>query len=364
MKTIEGISKKLQRIKSYFSVVIMFTALTIIISCSKDDPTPVVPDVVPPTSVACKVQTQSVAGTGRESATITYTYDFVFTYTYDEKDNQIGLNSSYKYKYSDGKTQISSVSSSNQYNENYFLLRTIYQYNATGKDGTTSNSNTNTDYVYTEGRLTKTTYNVNDNGKVSNYNFSYEYDVDGKLTKVSNTYDNSYTTFQWSGNKVQKMTRVDKVGNTNSPFLEYNSDGRLAKSIETRGGLSDEFRYQYDAKGQQIRYERYINAKPSSAFSSEYDNKVNPNLQLYPQHKGHPVIPGTQAEYIYKNNITKSMYYSGDPVTGEWKVESSTLYTHDYNGKNLPVESVAQNLDKNGVQTSTSRTSYQYLDCQ
>ena len=348
--------------KNYYSTAIIFLMM-ILISCSKDDPAPAGPAAALPSST-CKVQSQTTSGTGRESATVTYTYDFLFTFTYDERGNNVGSSSNYKYNYSDGKTQLSSNSESKQYDENDFLLRTIYQSSSTGKDGATSNSNYNTEYTYTEDRLTKAVYNTNTNGTIRNYNVSYEYNEDGKLTKFINTYDNSYTKFEWSGNKVIKMTRVDNVGNTNSPFLEYNSDGLLIKSIDTRGGLSDESRYQYDANGQQTRYERYINAKPSSAYSSEYDTKENPNKQLYPTPKGHPIIPGTQPEYIYKNNLTKTTYYIGDPVTGEWKVEASGIYTHDYNGKNLPLESIYQGLDKSGAQVSSSRTTYLYLDCQ
>jgi hypothetical protein len=364
VKFTKSIVKKFKSISKYLLPVLILTILELAGSCSsKDDPTPAGPAVIPPAT--CKVKSQTISGTGRESATVTYTYNFIFTFTYDENGNQVGSNSTYTYNYSDGKKQTSTNSVSNQYDKDNFLLRRIYQYNATGKDGTTTNSNTNTEHSYTDGRLSKTTHNINDNGKVSNYSFSYEYSADGKLTKQSTTYDNSYTKYEWNGVKLQKMTHVDQVGNSSSPFLEYNSEGLLIKSIRTFGGGStDEYRYQYDNSGQQIRFERYINTKPASAYTYEYDDKINPGIQLYPKPKGHPTIPDTQAEYVYKNNQTKFTYYSGDPVTGTWKTESSTVYTLDYNAQNLPVEIVSQALDKDGIQTSTSRTTYEYIDCQ
>lgn len=364
VKYANSIERKSKSLSKYLLPISIFTIIVLAGSCSsKDDPAPVAPEVIPP--VACKVKSQTVSGTGRESATVTFTYNFIYTFSYDESGNQVGSNSSYKYTYSDGKTQMSTNSISNQYDKDNFLIRRVSQYNATGKDGATSNSNTNSEYTYNEGRLSKTTHNINDNGKLSNYSFSYEYNAEGKLTKLSTTYDNSYTKYEWNGDKLQKMTYVDQVGNSTSPFLEYNSAGLLVKSIRTYGGGStDEYRYQYDNSGQQVRFERYINTKPSSAYAYEYDDKVNPNGQLYPTPKGHPKIPDTQAEYVYKSNQTKFTYYAGDAVTGAWKTENTTIYTLDYNAQNLPVEIISQTLDKDGIQTGTTRTTYEYIDCQ
>lgn len=353
-------SDKIKSINRWLSAVLSISML--LFSCNNNDPEPNNTTIAP--SAKCKVQSQAISGTGRESPTITYTYNFLFTYTYDEKGNQVGSNATYKYQYSDGKTSTSSNSISHQFDENDFVLRRVAQYSSTGKDGISTNTTTNTEYTYAEDRLIKESHTINENGKVRDYSFSYEYDTEGKVTKVSNTYNNSYSKFEWSGSRVQKMTHVDQYGNTSSPFLEYNSDGLLIKSIDTRGGYSDEYRYTYDTEGQQIRFERYINTKPSSAYVSEYDSKENPYSQLYAKFKGHPTVPSTQSDYKYKHNLTKSISYTGDPVTGEWKLNGSTLYAYGYNGKNLPLDVVVQNLDKDGVQTSTSRTDYQYQDCQ
>ena len=367
MKIGEDIVSLLKKQKRPFQKLflsVMLLGSVMIFSCQKDDPAPAAPVAPPPPIAKCKVQTQTTSGTGRESATVTYTYEFVFNFTYDQKGNQTAQTATYKHKYSDGKTTISSNSTSNQFDANDYIIRKVVQSNSTNKDGAVSNSSTNIEYTYANERLIKQDYSSVDNGKPRNFSLSYEYSTDGKLTKLSNTYDNSYLKYEWNGNKVQKMTLVDQVGNITSPFLEYDNDGRLIKSIETRGGLSDEFRYQYDTEGQLVRYERHINSKRYSAFTTEYDTKENPLKLTYPKLKGHPSVPRTQAEYEYKHNPIKEVTYEIDPATEEWKVSHTNLYTLDYNNKNLPTEVIGQGLDKNGMQSNTSRTSYVYQDCQ
>ena len=58
------------------------------------------------------------------------------------------------------------------------------------------------------------------------------------------------------------------------------------------------------------------------------------------------------------------MSYTGDPGTGEWKINGTTPLYLDYNNKNLPTEVVGQTLDDKGIQKNTNRTSYVYQDCQ
>jgi YD repeat-containing protein len=360
MKTEEGSAAILVKQNAFKKIVLYIVLLgtAMIPSCQNDDPAPAAPVTQPLPTAKCKVQTQSVSGT-----TASYTYDFLFTYTYDKNGNQTAQTGTYKYKYSDGKLETSSNSTSNQFDANDYIIRRVTQASSTSKDGAVSNYSTNIEFAYADDRLIKQDYNTVENGKPKNFSYSYEYNTEGKVTKVSNTYDNSYNKYEWNGNKVQKMTRVDQYGNTTSPFLEYDNAGRLIKSIETSGGSSDEFRYQYDADGQLVRYERYINSKPSSAFTSEYDNKESPSRQMYPKLKGDPNIPRIQADYELKNNVTKEVSYNGDVGTGEWKVNSTTLYTYDYNNKNLPTEVIGQRLDDKGIQTTTNRTSYVYQDC-
>ncbi|HKZ38913.1 MAG TPA: hypothetical protein VJ184_14725 [Chryseolinea sp.] len=365
MKKFIAVSLDKTRASRYLLCVLFIGVVTFLVSCSDDDDaTPSTAAVIPPPPSVCKVKSQTTSGSGIESATVTYTYTFAFTHTYDADGNQINSNSTYNYNYSDGKTAASTIAEKNVFDKNGFILSKTSQYSSTSKDGTVSNSSNDFVYTYDKDRLIKESVTSIRDGKTQDYSFSYEYDIDGKLTKFISTYDNSYAKFEWNGNILQKMTRVDQFGNTNTPFLEYNQDGLLVKSIETRSGSTDEFRYQYDAEGQQIRFERYINAKPSSAYTNEYDNKDNPFKQLYGKFKGHPTIPGTQSVYAPKHNVTKSVYYNANTTTGQWEVYNTTLYTNDYNGRNLPVEVISKTLDKDGKQTNTHRISYTYQDCQ
>ncbi len=353
----ECITREKQYHKNYFLSILFIGVVTFFGSCNSSD------DPAPPAAAMCKVQSQSGSGTGNESATVTYTYNYVFSYTYDAKGNHVGTTSTYNYTYSNGKTATSSSSSSRQFDDNGFMLREISQYNSTDKDGVVSNQSNNTDYKYENDRLSKQNTTYTSNGVTKAYSLSYEYDTDGKLVKFSNTYDNSYTRYEYSGNKIQKATRVDAYGNSNSPFLEYNQNGLLVKSIETRSSITEENRYEYDAEGQQIRYERIINGKPYQASSDEYDVKENPNKLLYARPKGHPNVPWTQPEYAPKHNLIKSTNYSANATTSQWEISGTVIYTYDYNSKDLPVDVTSKNLDKAGAQLFSNRYTYQYQDC-
>lgn len=350
-----NILKETEPHKKYFQAFLLIVLF--FSSCSSDDPGP--------QASVCKLTTQKTKATGNESPTVTYIYDYTLNHTYDEKSNYLGQTGSYSTVYSDGKTSSSSISISNQFDNNGFITRKIYQYSATDKDGVTYNQSYTTDYTYENERLSKEhTISIN-NGATKDYTNTYEYDTGGKLIKFSTTYDNSYTTFEYNNNIIVKITEVDFAGKSYSPFVEYNSNGWLVKSIETSGGgNTDETRYQYDSEGQMIRMERYLNGKPSLAYSSEYDNKEYPNTQISAPLKGHPDIPGTQAYTRPKHNVTKVTYYSGNATTNQWDVDGSSIFTLDYNSHNLPIDLTVNGLDKNGTQTNSTRTTYQYQDCQ
>ena len=351
----ESILEKQKKTFQRFVLRVMFSGVVAtMLSCQNDQ----VPAATPvPTAISrCKIQSLSISGTESVGAMVTNTYDFVFTYTYDANGNQTGQTATFKRKSSDGKMSTTSISTSNQFDANNYIIRRVVQ--------SGSGTVTNTEYAYADGRLIKEDRNTVDNGKSRNYSVSYEYNIEGKLTKMSSTYNNSYTKYEWNGNKLQKFTDVDRNGNITSPLLEYDNDGRLIKSIKTSEGSSDEFRYQYNAEGQIVRFEQYLNSKRSTAYASEYDNKENPLPLMYPELKGHPSVPREAAEPKYINNAVKEVAYAGDPATEEWKVIATSLYTYDYNNKNLPTEVVSQTLDNNGVLTNSGRASYVYQDCQ
>ena len=350
----ESILEKPKKTFQKFVLRVMFSGLATMLSCQIDQ----VPAATPvPTAISrCKIQSLSISGTESQGAMVTNTYDFVFTYTYDQNGNQTGQTATFKRKSSDGKMSTTSNSTRNQFDGNNYIIRQVVQ--------SGSGTVTNIEYAYADGRLIKEDHNTVDNGKSRNYSVSYEYDAEGKLTKTSSTYNNSYTKYEWNGNKLQKITDVDRNGNITSPLLEYDNDGRLIKSIKTSEGSSDEFRYQYNSEGQIVRYEQYLNSKRSTAFTSEYDNKENPLPLMYPELKGHPSVPRERAEPKYKNNAVKEVTYAGDPATEEWKVIGTNSYTYVYNNKNLPTEMVSQTLDNNGILTTITRASYVYQDCQ
>jgi hypothetical protein len=335
-------------------------AILLVTSCNNDD------DAPSPTgsNAACQLVTQTSTGTGRYDATTTYTFKYVYAFSYDDAGNQTEQSYKYDYTYSDGKTASSTSKISFQYDDKGFVLRRISQYNATAKEGSSTFETSSGDYTYANDRLTKEAYAYTRDGKVTSYATSYEYDDSGKVTKYSNTYNNSSVKIEYNGDVVFKITNTDGVGNTSSPFLEYNQKGWLTKSIETDGGHTEEYRYEYTTEGLVAREERYVDGKPSSASVYEYDTKENPNAYIYGRRKGFPVIPDTRATFSYKRNITRANYLASNAAMTAFESSGSTTYVYDYNAKDFPISSTSKNLDKAGAETSTSTATFEYEGCQ
>jgi len=333
-------------------------AILLATSCNNDDaPSPSGPNA------ACRLVTQTTTGTGRYDATTTYTYKSVYSFSYDEAGNQSEQSYKYDYTYSDGKATSSTSKTSFQYDDKGFLLRRIGQYNSTDRDGKSTFETSNGEFTYANGRLMKEAYSYTRDGKPTNYVTQYEYDDSGKLTKYSNTYNNASVKIEYNGDAVLKITKTDEVGNTISPFLEYNQKGQLIKSIETDGGYTEEYRYEYTSEGFVAREERYLNGKPSSAYVYEYDTKENPNAYVYARQKGFPVVPSTRANFGYKRNITRLNYLSGNAAGTAFESNSSTIYVYDYNAKDFPLSYTSKSLDKTGAEVSTSSASFEYDGC-
>jgi YD repeat-containing protein len=327
----------------------------LIVSCSKsDDPTPVAPVVV----TECKVLTYTAS-----SMTPEYTSDVTYTYTYDDKGNELSRTTTYKIKYNDGKTSLSTDVTNNQYDAEGFLARAVTQSSGTDKDGKVYSSSSNVEYEYSNKLLSKQKRTDISGAKTENNTYTYEYDTNGNLTKVSNTVSNTSTKFEYNNGTLKSIIQIDKFGNSTSPFLEYNKDGQLTKSIELESGITEENRYIYDAEGQLTRWERYINTKPYQAASKEYDNKENPDKNFDKRFKGHPVIPRLHPFYATKHNVTSETSYKAN-ASGQWEITSSSSKTYDYNSKNLPVEVITKSLDKDGKQTGSGKITYLYQDCQ
>lgn len=292
-----------------------------------------------------------------------YSYTAVFSYEYDDKGNQIGSTVQYTNTYTDGKKASSTSNTSMQYDTDGFLLRTVRQYNSTDKDGVTSNSSTNEEYTYENGRLIKSAVTSVTDGKPGNYVSQYEYDGAGKLIKYSNTYNNSSTAITYNGNIIQKITTTDGAGNVTSPFLQYNDKGWLTKSIETWGGGTDEFRYEYTAEGQIAKEERYINSKPSSGTIYEYDTRENPSRYIYGRPKGHPTVPGTRPNFLQLHNITRVTYLEPNAEGTAFQNRASTLYVYDYNAKGFPINQTLTTTNTKGEVDSSNATTTEYTNC-
>lgn len=341
-----------------FSMLFVVT-IVLVTSCNNDDaPSP------GGSNAACKLVTQTTTASGRYDATITYTYKSVFSFSYDEKGNQSEQSYSYDYKYSDGKTASSSSKTTYQYDDKGFMLRRIGQYNSTDKDGKSSFETNNGDFTYANDRVVKESYSYTRDGKVTSYVVQYEYDDSGKVTKYSNTYNNSSVKIEYNGNAILKITKTDGLGNTITPFLEYNQKGLLTKSIETDGAYTEEYHYEYTSDGLVAREERYINGKPSSGSTYEYDSKENPNAYVYARQKGFPDIPSTRADFGYTHNITRSTYLTANAAMTAFETNGSTIYVYDYNAKDFPTGYTSKNLDKTGVETSTNSATFEYDGCQ
>ncbi|SHH53677.1 hypothetical protein SAMN04488109_4249 [Chryseolinea serpens] len=339
--------------------MLFVVAIVLVTSCNKDDaPSP------SGSNAACQLVTQTSTVTGRYDVAVTYTYKSVYGISYDEAGNQTEQSYQYDYTYSDGKTSTSTSKISFQYDDKGFVLRRVSQYNGTDRDGKSTFETSNGDFTYTNDRLTKEAYAYTRDGKVTNYATQFEYDDSGKLIKYSNTYNNSSVKIEYNGDVVSKITKTDGVGNTITPFLEYNQKGLLTKSIETDGGYTEEYHYEYTSEGLVAREERYINGKPSSATVYEYDTKENPNAYVYARQKGYPVVPSTRANFTSKRNITRLNYLTSNAAMTGFEPSSSTTYVYDYNAKDFPTSYTSQTLDKTGVQTGTANTTFEYKGCQ
>ncbi|MBL0744708.1 hypothetical protein [Chryseolinea lacunae] len=346
-------------VASVLCSVVMALALLTLDACKSDSGDP------GPAQAGCSIVFQTNTGSGSETSTLKYTYIAKFGYTYDEKGNQTANTVKYDYTYNDGTTATYSGSTSNQYDAEGFLLRRVSQTNRTERNMSPSFSTYTAEFTYENQRLTKqTSENTSDGGPKQVYTYLYEYNSDGNLSKFTDVNSNLVTTVTYNGSAIQKVTKIDSKGTSSFPFFEYNSKGLLTKWIETNSGYTEEYRYEYDANGQVTRQERYINGKANSAYTTEYDTKSSPYAKQYPNPKGHPTIPSHYADVLNKNNMTRVMYYGPDAGGTGWDLNSSSVYTYDYNASGFPVAVTINAFDKNGTAKSTSTSAYQYQDCQ
>jgi hypothetical protein len=339
------------------SPLLIALSLLAVASCKDDDP-------APGQTAGCRLVLQTNTVSGRYDDKVTFTYVAKLGHAYDDNGNETGSTVTYDYQYSDGTTSVSTGTTSKQYDDQGFLQRTINQSNRTERDKSTAYSTYNTEYVYENGRLTKSTSLNTYTGYPNRTDtYLYEYNTDGSLTKFTDVSSGRITTIEYSGKKISKITRTDAKGVSNSPFFEYNSKGFLVKWIETNSGYTEEYRYAYDDNGQVTRRERYINGEPSSADDTEYDTRHSPYGNLSAQPKGHPIVPSLYSGIVNKNNAVRSIYYNENATGTGFAQRSSTISTYDYNASNFPVSATSKTFDKDGTETSTNSSVYQYEGC-
>jgi len=332
----------------------LLISVVFLASCGNndDDPAPAPP-------VVCRLTRETTNGT-LTNINGTTTQNRTSTRAYDEKGNLLSFSLNNKYDYSDGNKEIISTSIAYTYDDDGFLVRRVSQDTRTHNGVLQSSQTIDAIFEYKDQRLSKSNHTQAYEGTTIAYSQTYEYDSEGKLIKFSNTSNNGYTKFEYTGNRIQRITYVDAAGNSRSPYIEYNSAGQLVKSIDMDGVNTKERRYEYNTKGELTREEFYIDGKPYLANSYEFDDKVNPSEASNPMPKGHPVFPDIQAHAGHKHNITKIIYYSGKGDT--WAEGSTTVNTYQYNANNVPIEQISQSSDF-GIPYGSALTTYQYQDC-
>ena len=337
--------------------ILITTILVLLWACNNgDDPAPAV-------QKGCKLVYEKNTTSGPSTPGVTFTNTSSNTTAYDERGNRITQSLSNTISYSDGKSYLRSGSYAYQYDANDFLIRLLVQQSETDIAGKTTMQSNDITYEYINNRVSKSTYVSTANGATTTTASLYEYDGQGRLTKLTNTQNNSYSKFEYLGNNTYKITRVDMNGNSTSPFLEFNGAGLVVKSIVTQFGSTTEERYEYNADGLVTRRETYDDGKPRSAVTMEYDNKNHPYPKDFTEIKGHPKIPGTGPGANYVHNVTRMKSYEGNATNGQWDIKEDVSYTYDYNSQNLPVSGTTKTLNKDGAEISTGTLELDYQDC-
>jgi hypothetical protein len=334
--------------------------LSILAACGDDDQ-----DKAPGQSPrpACMLARQVDTSTGIPSdGVVTYDYRLETSYSYDDAGNPVDETSDYTYSYSDGRKATSHIAFTHTYDNDGYRTRTVGQFRSTDAGGQTSFGTTDNAFTYENGRLVKETV-ATTGGSDLNYTVQYQYNDAGQLVKRLEGYGNSVMEIEYAGNIVGKVTQTDANGNETSPLVQYNGAGLLVKSIVTSGGYTDERRYTYTGEGLISRYELFENSVPSGARMYEYDNKEHPAAYVNAKPKGHPDVPATQAPFRYKHNVLK-LTDLAPAADGGWQANQVTTTDLVYNDKGFPTQATSRKQDGNGKELSTSKTTYEYTNCQ
>ena len=332
-------------------------------SCKKNN------DVNTTTPAASTCKLTEIITTGRGELTMADPSTFTMTEKteYNDKNVQTGYSLQSNASYSAGKTSSTLITRDFQYDADGYLVKEIYQAGSKDKTGKTYTSVTTQNYEYNKGLLAKTTLSssYNDNGTVTNETgtFLYEYTADGKIAKYTNTNSGSSATnfqlFEYSNGKLSKFS-FTLSGTLVTPLIEINSQGLITKMVSP----SFEYRYQYDAEGNNIRQETWRNGtKDITVF--ELDNKQNVSAKVIPLFKGQPDLSfyaGRENAYNFTHNMTTEKFLFAD-ISGVEKSRGVNAITYQYNSNGLPSAGNRTSTDANGKIIEQVAMSYTYSGC-
>ncbi len=347
-------------------IALSFIGLMILSSCKKE---------ISPESPSGKCRLTEISSTGTNDITSADPYTFTSTEKMEYNAQQLITNYNVQSsgKHTSNKTFTYSASFNYQYDANGFVTKQIYQSAGRDKDGKNNSYNYTKDYEYKDGRMIKETQNSSstNNGinATSNSTLTYEYTPDGKLAKYTSSYSNSdgssgssFGTYEYTNGKLSKLSFSDGRGGIISPLIEVNSQGLVTKYVQP----TIEYRYQYDAAGNQIRQEEWRNGKKTDIRIMEIDTKQNPLQVIYPLFKGQPktnFYQGKRGLYELPNNLLKDERRFVDGA-GVEKQEAIFLYSYQYNSNNLPSTGESSFVDYTGKTTRRSTMNFTYSNCQ
>jgi hypothetical protein len=351
----------MKKINAFLIMVVLFAA------CKKNNDV----NVTAPPASSCKLTEIITTGRGELTTADPSTFTTTEKMEYNDKNLQSGYSYQSSAKYTSGKTSNTLYTRDFQYDANGYLIKEIFQVNSMDKAGKTSSSNTIQNYEYNNGRLIKTSRsNTNSsNGTTTNETgtLSYEYTSDGKLSKETNTSLSSagvsstnFVLYEYTNGKLSKLSFTDGSGSLITPLIEVNSQGLVTKIVAP----AFEFRYQYDAEGNNLRQENWRSGTKDITVY-ELDSKQNVTQMTIPQFKGHPNSSfhlGKRNSFYFTHNTLARKFLFADR-TGIEKSTGYYTYTYQYNSRGLPAAGGRTYTDEYGKIAEQAAMSYTYSGC-
>jgi YD repeat-containing protein len=349
-------------------IVILLSSVSVVFlfSCKKEK------SPESPTS-KCRLTEIASTGTGEIGSTDPYTFTSTEKMEYNAQQLLANYNLQSAGKHTSNKTFTYSASYNYQYDANGFVTKQVYQSAGRDKDGKSNSYNYSKEYLYKDARMIKETQTASStNNGINSTGTStliYEYTSDGKLAKYTSSYTNSdgssgtaFGTYEYTNGKLSKLSFSDGRGGIISPLIEVNAEGLVTKYVQP----TVEYRYQYDAEGNQIRQEEWRSGKKTDIRITEIDNKQNPLQVIYPLFKGQPktnFYQGKNGLYELSHNLLKDERRIVDGA-GLEKPGGSFLYSYQYNSFNLPSTGESSFVDYAGKTTRRATMSFTYSNCQ